>query len=120
MFRFQLGLLGHDEARFGTIRKYIFGVRLIAATAKIHRYSIPIAAAKDDPCCNTIFELLLPAASAMSIARNIDPMAPRSGGSFFFFLPSIIYPRGIFLRVNRLFSISQTLAASTNYLLRSP
>lgn len=46
------------EKRVGTTRKYIFSVELIAAASQIRRYKILIAAAIDDPRCNTIFKLL--------------------------------------------------------------
>ncbi|XXG63066.1 hypothetical protein AAC387_Pa05g1334 [Persea americana] len=72
--------------RLDTTRKYIFSIGLIAAADKIRCYSILIVVAKGDSHCNAIFELLLPAAFSMFVAKNIDPMAPRSRGKFFIFI----------------------------------
>ena len=63
---------------------------------KIRRYSILKAAAKAGPRSRAIFELLLPAAFTMSVAKSIDPMAPRYRGKFFIFTVKYIAAANFF------------------------
>ena len=73
-----------------TTRKYIFSVEFVMVVSQTRRYKTLIAAAKADPHCSTIFKLLLPAAFAMTVVKNIYLMAQMTCGKNFCFYRQII------------------------------